>query len=124
MGLGQVRSDRAWLEAYLAFREALRDTLASGDVRAFRAFLRDEGRNIGDRELETMGRWNDDALRPLMYRMVIADPRLRQHHPEARAWLREHHIPLRVKSVGYGWSTELKHRYKRLSEGEQTRRTA
>jgi hypothetical protein len=122
--LGQVRSDRAWLEAYLEFREQLRDTLASGDVRAFRAFLRDEGRSLGDRELEAMGRWSDEALRPLMYRMVIADPHLKAHHAEARAWLRERHIPLRVKSVGYGWSTELRHRYQRLGDQSPGRRTA
>jgi len=47
----------------------------------------------------------------VMHRMVVADPKLKPHHAVSRAWLREHHMAARVRSVGYGWSTELKQRY-------------
>lgn len=105
----QNRRDR--VDAYLDFRAALRDVLASGDVKQFRAFLRDVGTDQADPELTAMGRWNDEALLPVMHRMIMADPKLKEHHPASRAWLRERQMPMRVRSVGYGWSTELKQRY-------------
>ena len=116
----QYRRDR--VDAYLEFRAALRDVLASGDVKQFRAFLRDVGAEQTDPELAAMGRWNDEALLPVMHRMVVADPKLKPHHAPSRAWLRERHIPMRVRSVGYGWSTELRQRY--IVADRPTRRSA
>ena len=109
---GPSAHTRERVDAYLDFRTALRDVLATGDARQFRLFLQDAGEDLRDPELAAMGRWSEETLLPLMHRMVLADAKLADHHDSSRQWLRERHMPLRVRPTGYGWSTELRQRYR------------
>ncbi len=118
------REARAQVDAYLDFRAGLRDVLATGDPKALRVFLRDIGEDLGDSDLRAMGRWTDEAILPLMHRMIIADAKLADHHSASRAWLREHNLPFRVSSTGYGWSTELRGRYRSAKRNMPEARTA
>lgn len=121
MRRGETR-DR--IDAYLDFRAGLRDVLASGDAKQFRGFLRDAGEDYRDPELMAMSRWDEESLLPLMHRMTIADHHLAEHHGRARAWLREHHLPLRVRSTGYGWAEDLRRRYRSVDAREASGRSA
>src|SRR5688572_7393100 len=109
---GPSSQTRERVDAYLDFRAALRDVLATGDARQFRLFLRDSGEDLRDPEMAAMGRWSEETLLPLMHRMVLADVKLADHHDTSRQWLRERHLPMRVRPTGYGWGTELRQRYK------------
>jgi hypothetical protein len=109
---GSSRDTREQVDAYLDFRQALRDVLATADPTKFRQFLNDAGEDLHDPELAAMGRWSEESLLPLMHRMILADRHLAAHHDASKQWLRERHLPRRVRPTGYGWSTELKARYR------------
>lgn len=117
---GPSRQARERVDAYLDFRTALRDALATGDAGQFRLFLRDAGEDLRDLELAAMGRWTEEALLPIMHRMIVADRKLAEHHDASRKWLRARHLPLQVRSTGYGWSTELKRRYRTTDPSSRT----
>src|SRR5438067_11807258 len=112
------RDTRDRVDAYLDFRQGLRDVLAQGDVHQFRLFLKDAGEDLRDPELTSMGRWGEETLLPLMHRMIVADRKLADHHEESKRWLRERHMPVRVRPTGYGWSTELRERYRVVGQPE------
>jgi hypothetical protein len=107
---GSSRDTRERVDAYLDFRQALREVLVTSDPKQFKQFLKDSGEDLRDPELGAMGRWSEDALLPLMHRMILADRQLATHHDASKQWLRERHLPLRVKPTGYGWSSEIKTR--------------
>ena len=104
------------IDAYLDFRAGLREVLRNGDPSVFRLFLRDSGEDLGDPDLRAMGRWSEEALLPLMHRMVLADQGLVDRHPDSRTWLRERGLALRISPTGYGWSEELRRRYRAVEE--------
>lgn len=104
------------IDAYLDFRSGLREVLRNGDPTVFRLFLRDAGEDLRDQDLRSMGRWTEKALLPLMHRMILADQALSDRHGESRQWLREHGLALRVSPTGYGWSQELRRRYRIVEE--------
>lgn len=104
------------IDAYLDFRAGLREVLRNGDATVFRLFLRDSGEDLGDMDLRAMGRWSEEALLPLMHRMILADQALADRHPESRQWLRERGLALRISPTGYGWSQELRRRYRIVEE--------
>jgi hypothetical protein len=118
---GSSRDTREKVDAYLDFRQALRDVLITGDPRQFRQFLKDAGEDLRDPELGVMGRWSEEALLPLMHRMILADRQLAAHHDASKEWLRERHLPLRVRATGYGWSSEIKTRYRSIDPGAQSK---
>jgi hypothetical protein len=108
------------VDAYLDFRTALRDVLATGDARQFKMFLKDSAEDLRDPELAAMGRWTEEALLPIMHRMIIADRKLAEHHRASKQWLRDRQLPLQTRSTGYGWSTELKRRYRSVDPASRT----
>jgi hypothetical protein len=118
---GSSRDTRERVDAYLDFRQALRDVLTTGDPKQFRLFLKDAGDDLRDPELGAMGRWSEETLLPLMHRMILADRKLAEHHDASKQWLRERHLPMRVRATGYGWSTEIKARYKKTDPGAESR---
>jgi hypothetical protein len=118
---GSSRDTREKVDAYLDFRQALRDVLMTSDPRQFRQFLKDSGEDMRDPELGAMGRWSEEALLPLMHRMILADRQLAVHHEASKRWLRERHLPLRVRPTGYGWSSDLKTRYKATDPGAHSK---
>jgi hypothetical protein len=118
------RDTRDRVDAYLDFRQALRDVLAAGDPHQFRLFLKDAGEDLRDPELSSMGRWSEEMLLPLMHRMIVADRKLADHHDASKNWLRERHLPLRVRPTGYGWSSELRERYKTTDQPQGRPRSA
>jgi hypothetical protein len=119
---GSSRDTRERVDAYLDFRQALREVLITADPKRFRQFLKDSGEDLRDPELGAMGRWSEEALLPLMHRMILADRQLAAHHEASKQWLRERHLAQRVQPTGYGWSTEIKTRYKASGPGAQSRR--
>ena len=118
---GSSRDTRERVDAYLDFRQALRDVLMTSDPKQFKQFLKDAGEDLRDPELGAMGRWSEEALLPLMHRMILADRQLASHHPASKQWLRARHLPQRVQPTGYGWSTELRTRYKATDPDAQSR---
>lgn len=104
------------IDAYLDFRSGLREVLRNGDPQVFKLFLRDAGNDLGDPDLRAMGRWDEEALLPLMHRMILADRQLADRHAAARLWLRQHGLTVRVSPTGYGWSQELRRRYRIVEE--------
>ena len=118
---GPSRDTREKVDAYLDFRQALREVLITSDPKQFKQFLKDAGEDLRDPELGAMGRWTEEALLPLMHRMILADRQLAEHHDASKRWLRERHLPQRVQPTGYGWSTELKTRYRASGPGPDMR---
>ena len=94
--------ERLAAEAYLEFRARLRETLALGDVAAFRFFLSKEGHAQVDYDLVLMSREPEPDLAALMHRMVLADVELAEHHAESRTWLRRRGLAVPPASRGYG----------------------
>ena len=110
------RDTQRRVDAYLDFRAGLREVLREGDPHTFRLFLRDSSEDLHDPDLRAMARWPEEALLPVMHRMIMADKQLAEKHPGSRAWLRERNMSTGAGPTGYGWSEELRSRYRAVEE--------
>lgn len=109
------------IDAYLDFRAGLREVLKEVDAETFRLFLRDSSEDLHDPDLRAMARWPAEALLPVMHRMILADKQLADQHPASRTWLRERNLSTGAGPTGYGWSQELRSRYRVVEEQSRPR---
>lgn len=90
------------LDLYLDFRASLRAVLATGDLAALRALLREGGAVLGDRDLVLMAGWPAQRLAPRRHHLILADVELKEQHQASRRWLRRHGFRVPQASTGYG----------------------
>jgi hypothetical protein len=110
------RDTQRRVDAYLDFRAGLREVLREGNPETFRLFLRDSSEDLHDPDLRAMARWPAEALLPVMHRMIMADKQLAEKHAASRTWLRERNLSAGIGPTGYGWSQELRSRYRVVEE--------